>query len=197
MRLLPRAILDGALVVVPLGAIALLLIHLIRSLQGVADPLLGGYLHPLLAAAALLLLLLLVVGLAVRSAIGHWVRQALETNLFERVPGYRLAKALLGNGLPEAAGRSRIRPALAAVEEGHCPALVMEEFADGSLLVFVPGTPAPMSGALYIFGVEKVIFLDVPLLPFLRAISSWGLGMRELLEGAPARPARDAAAGPP
>jgi uncharacterized membrane protein len=196
MRLL-RVILDGALVVLPLGAIALLLIHLIHSLQGAADPMLGGYLHPLVAAAVMLLLLFLVVGLAVRSAIGHWARQALETSLFERVPGYRLAKVLLGNALPEEAGGGRIRPALAAMEEGHCPALVMEEFADGSLLVFVPGTPAPMSGALYIFGAEKVIFLDVPLMPFLQTISSWGLGMRDLLERASARPARDAAAGPP
>ncbi len=39
-----------------------------------------------------------------------------------------------------------------------------------------------MSGAIYIFTPDKVTLLDVPLLPFLKAISSWGLGLRELVE---------------
>jgi uncharacterized membrane protein len=58
----------------------------------------------------------------------------------------------------------------------------MDRFADGRLLVFVPGSPAPMSGALYIFTPDKVTFLDAPLLPFMKAISSWGLGLRDIVE---------------
>ena len=77
-----------------------------------------------------------------------------------------------------------MRPALAAMEEGQCPALVMDEFADKRLLVFVPGSPAPMSGAIYIFPPDKVTLLDVPLLPFMKAISSWGLGLRDMVEAA-------------
>jgi uncharacterized membrane protein len=89
-----------------------------------------------------------------------------------------------------------MRPALAAIEEGQCPALVMDEFADGRLLVFVPGSPAPMSGAIYLFAPDKVTLLDVPLLPFLKAISSWGLGLREMMEGAGAgRRVAEAASG--
>ena len=60
----------------------------------------------------------------------------------------------------------------------------MDELADGRLVVFVPGSPAPMSGAIYIFTPDKVVLLDVPLLPFLKAISSWGLGLREMIERA-------------
>jgi uncharacterized membrane protein len=74
-----------------------------------------------------------------------------------------------------------MRPALASIEEGHCPALVMDELADGRLVVFVPGSPAPMSGALYIFTPDRVTYLDVPLMPFMKALSSWGLGLRELI----------------
>ena len=77
-----------------------------------------------------------------------------------------------------------MRPALAAIEDGLCPALVMDEFEDGRFVVFVPGAPAPMAGAIYIFAREKVTLLDVPLLPFLRTISSWGLGLVEMVEAA-------------
>jgi hypothetical protein len=118
----------------------------------------------------------------VRSAAGRWTREVLEALLFEKIPGYRLVKAFAGDGpLVEGGGRT-MRPALAAIEEGLCPALVMDEFADGRFLVFVPGSPAPMSGAIYIFAPEKVTLLDTPLLPFLKAISSWGLGLREMIE---------------
>jgi hypothetical protein len=39
-----------------------------------------------------------------------------------------------------------------------------------------------MSGALYIFTPDKVTYVDVPLLSFIKAISSWGLGLRGIIE---------------
>jgi hypothetical protein len=122
----------------------------------------------------------------VRSAVGRWVRRALESLLFEKIPGYRLAKAFAGEG-PSSADDRPMRPALAAIEDGLCPALVMDEFADGRLLVFVPSSPAPMSGTIYIFTPDRVTVLDVPLLPFMKALSSWGLGLCEMIEGAKGR----------
>jgi len=182
MRSLRRALIDGVLVMLPLGAIVLLVLGIVRRLQDAADPLSGHFVHPLITAVTLLLLLCLVIGFLIRSAAGRRTRHTLEQHLFEKIPGYRLVKAFAGEGpLVEHGGRS-VRPALAAIEEGQCPALVMDEFADGRLLVFVPGSPAPMSGAIYIFSPDKVTLLDVPLLTFLKAISSWGLGLREMIE---------------
>jgi hypothetical protein len=127
-----------------------------------------------------------VIGLVIRSTAGRRARRMLEALLFERIPGYRLVKAFAGDGPLVQGGGRAMRPALAAIEEGQCPALVMDELADGRLVVFVPGSPAPMSGAIYIFTPDKVVFLDVPLLPFMKAISSWGLGLKEIIEGTPA-----------
>jgi uncharacterized membrane protein len=179
---LKRALADGALVVLPIGAIVLLVLGIVHKLQQAADPLAGRLMHPVIVAVAALVLLCLVVGVLVRSAVGREVRRALETLLFEKLPGYRLAKAFAGDGPASTADRP-MRPALAAIEDGQCPALVMDEFVDGRLLVFVPSSPAPMSGAIYIFAPERVTMLDVPLLPFMKAISSWGLGLREMVEG--------------
>jgi uncharacterized membrane protein len=184
MKDLRRALVDGALVILPLGAVVLLVLGILRRLQDAADPLSGRFVHPALTAVALLVLLCLAIGFLVRSAAGRRSRRTLETLLFEKVPGYRLAKAFAGEGPLVERGGKAMRPALAAIEEGQCPALVMDEFADGRLLVFVPGSPAPMSGAVYIFAPDKVVFLDVPLLSFMKAISSWGLGLREMIEGA-------------
>jgi uncharacterized membrane protein len=184
MKSLRRVLVEGALVVLPIGAVVLLVLGIIRRLQDAADPLSGRFVHPVVVAVVALVLLCLVIGFLIRSAAGRWTRDALEALLFEKIPGYRLVKTFAGEGLLAEHGGKILRPALAAIEEGQCPALVMDEFADGRLLVFVPGSPAPMSGATYIFTPDKVMLLDVPLLPFMKAIASWGLGLREIIEGA-------------
>jgi len=63
----------------------------------------------------------------------------------------------------------------------------MDRFADGRLLVFVPTSPAKMSGTLYVFASERVQLLDVPLRPFAQSFAAWGLGLRELIETGEAR----------
>ncbi len=186
LRQFKRTLIEGAIVLIPVATIVLLVVGIIHHLREVAEPLVGRIIHPMLAAAILLVLLVLAVGLLVRSAVGRWVQHRLERLLFERVPGYKLAKAVATDQIFVGGGAQSIRPALATIEEGQCPALVMDEFADGRFLVFVPASPAPMTGALYIFTADKVEILDVPLLSFVHTISSWGLGMRELIESAAA-----------
>lgn len=181
---LRRMLLEGALVVLPIGAVVLLVLGLIGRIERAADPLAGEVVHPAIVAVVGLLLICPAVGLAVRSALGRRMRTLLEGTLLDRVPGYRLAKAFATDGPWSGAGGRAVRPALAAIEEGLCPALVMREFADGRLVVFVPGAPAPMAGAIYVFQAAKVTLLNVPLLPFLRSISSWGLGLVELVQAA-------------
>jgi uncharacterized membrane protein len=181
---LRRMLLEGALVVLPIGAVVLLVLGLIGRIERAADPLAGQVVHPAIVAVVGLLLICLAVGLAVRSALGRRMRTLLEGTLLDRVPGYRLPKAFATDGPWSGAGGRAVRPALVAIEEGLCPALVMSEFADGRLVVFVPGAPAPMAGAIYVFPAAKVTLLNVPLLPFLRSISSWGLGLVELVQAA-------------
>ncbi len=184
---LRRMLLEGALLVLPVGAVVLLVLGLVARIERAADPLAGHVVHPAIVAVAGLVLICLAVGLVIRSALGRRMRALIEGTLLDRLPGYRLAKAFATDGPWSGAGGRTVRPAMAAIEEGLCPALVMDEFADGRLVVFVPGAPAPMAGSIYVFTPEKVTLLDVPLLPFLRAISSWGLGLAELLEEAAAR----------
>jgi uncharacterized membrane protein len=160
MRQLRRALLDGAMVVLPVGAIILLVLGILRKVQDAADPLSEQFGHPVLTAVVLLVLLWLVVGFLVRSTAGRSARRLLERRVFELIPGYRLAKAFAGDGPMAEHGGRALRPALADIEEGQCPALVMDELADGRLVVFVPGSPSPVSGAVYVFARDKVTYLD-------------------------------------
>ena len=189
-RQLLRLLIEGAMIVGPIGAIVLLVLAIVNRLEAAALPLESRFVHPTLAAVALVVVLCLLVGALVRARPGRIARRRMEDLLFERIPGYRLVRAFAGGEFP-AGGERPPQPALASIEEGLCPALIMDRLADGRLLVFVPGSPAVMSGAIYIFSPDRVQAVDVPLMPFVRAVSSWGLGMRELLEAPRAVPAQD------
>src|SRR5262249_39631147 len=93
LRSTGRALLDGLMVVVPIGAIILLVLGIIRRLQDAADPLAGSYVHPVIAAVVMLVLLCLLIGFLMRSSAGHKAHELLEGLVFDKVPGYRLVKA--------------------------------------------------------------------------------------------------------
>ena len=57
MTNLKRALLDGALVVLPIGAVVLLVLGIVRRLEQAADPLAGRYAHPAVVAVAALVVL--------------------------------------------------------------------------------------------------------------------------------------------
>ncbi|MFN0116414.1 MAG: hypothetical protein ACKVPY_17215, partial [Paracoccaceae bacterium] len=98
MMKLRRAVIEGATLVLPLGAIVLLVLGIVHKLQEAAAPLAGRAVHPAVGAVVLLVLLCLLVGLLVRSAPGFRARRLLEATLLEKVPGFRLVKAFAAEG---------------------------------------------------------------------------------------------------
>src|ERR1700756_5240086 len=99
-----------------------MLLAILQKEQAALDPFTGPLGHPAVTAGVLLVLLCFVVGLVLHSAAGRAARHVLERRVFELIPGYRLVKAFAGDGpLVEHGGRA-MRPALASIEEGQCPA---------------------------------------------------------------------------
>ena len=97
---LRRLLIDGLLVVGPLGAAVLLLAAIVKRLRVATDPLTGHYFaHPVLAALVLFILLCLLVGVRVHTAPSHWSKRQLERRLFERIPAYQLFRAFLSETL--------------------------------------------------------------------------------------------------
>lgn len=94
--------------------------------------------------------------------------------------GISARQGLHGRGTASRPAGRAMRPASATIEDGECPALLMDEGADGELLVCVPGAPVP--GAVYIVTSDQVVLRDVSLPPFLQAISSWGLGLEAAVQ---------------
>lgn len=56
----------------------------------------------------------------------------------------------------------------------------METLADGRHVIFVPGVPRALVGALHIFAPDRVQFLDMSISKTLDALSRLGVGLREM-----------------
>jgi uncharacterized membrane protein len=181
---LQNAVLGGVLIVLP---IYLALVVLLKGMQSVV-PLVRPFTMLLpdwvpaerLLSLVLVLIVCFLIGVAVRTRLGHRLRERMETSLFERLPGYALFRSLT----QRLAGEDREnvwKPALAEIEDALVPAFIIEEFEDGRFTVFVPSIPTPLAGAVYILSRDRVHALDVPFTQAIQSVSRWGAGSKELV----------------
>jgi len=179
-----KALLSGLLILVPVYLALLLLLKGMGSIVNLVRPL--AKLMPEWVPAETLLSLLLVllicflVGAAVLTRPGHAIRDWIEKELFEKIPGYELLRGLAR----QMAGGSRDKvwkPALLQTDEGLLLSFIIEEFEDGRYTVFVPSIPTPFAGAAYVVDKNRVHPLDVPFAEALKTVSRWGAGARDLV----------------
>jgi uncharacterized membrane protein len=178
------SLIAGVLVVVPVYLTVLLLLKAMQTVGGVVQPL-AALIPTWLPAERLLSLLLVLivcmaVGVSLRTHAGQVALDRIQKSLFERLPGYALVHSLT----QQLAGRrdeKMWKPALAEIEEALVPAFIIEELPDGSSTVFVPSSPTPLAGTVYILTPDRVHPVDVPFTQALLAISRWGYGSKDLV----------------
>jgi uncharacterized membrane protein len=176
-------ILGGALIIVPAALIIVILGKAARALKGglapLADKLPPSIQFPYMTEIVTIIFVCFLAGLVIRTRPGRWLGGLIERHLYERVPGYVLAKSLTGRSATGAMAES-LTPALAEMEDGLVPAVIVERHADGYVTVFVPSPPVPTVGQVYIFEAAKVHPVEVPLTKFVSCITKWGLGAQEM-----------------
>jgi uncharacterized membrane protein len=179
-----RAVLSGMFILLPLYLAVLLMIKAAGSVAKVVQPLallLPDWLPAELALSVILVLFIcFIVGISVRTKVGHDLRDRFERSFFERIPGYALIRSLIqqiaGSGSDDV-----WKPALVESAQGLLPAFIIEEFEDGRYTIFVPSIPTPLAGAVYVSNPSLVHPLDIPFTDALRTISKWGLGAKDLV----------------
>ena len=179
-----KAIVRGALIVVPVYLAILLLLKAAKSLIGIVHPI-AKLLPPWFPAADVLSMLLVLivcflVGVLVHTAIGRAAKKSLEKSVLERIPGYELLRSL-GRRATGQTGGSDWQPALIEIEEALVPGFIVESVDADLITVFVPSAPTPFAGAVYVIARHRVHPLDVPFTQAIKSISRWGTGSKELV----------------
>jgi uncharacterized membrane protein len=183
IEFIKTTLLGGALIIIPAAAIVFVLAKVARGLKHALDPvataLPPGIQFPYMTEVLAVVAVCFIAGLLIRTRPGRWIGGLIERYLFDRVPGYALAKGLTGRSVSGAMNQGMI-PALVEMEEGLVPALIIERHDDGYVTVFVPSPPVPTVGQVYIFESSKAHAVDVSLPKFIACITKWGLGAQDL-----------------
>jgi uncharacterized membrane protein len=183
-RVALTVLVNGFLVVVPIYLTVLLLMQPVHVLVRLVKPVAKVFPVWVPAENILSLLLILMIcfltGLALRTSIGRATSDAIEDHIFRRFPGYQLFRSLTKQIAGERQ-ESTWKPALAEIEHALVPAFIIEELEGGRFTVFVPSTPTPVTGAIYILTPDRVHPLDVSLAQAIKAVARWGVGCKDLV----------------
>lgn len=137
-----------------------------------------------LVVIATIVLFCFLVGLAVRTQVGRFVHEKLESKVLKVAPGYRTVRETVLQFL----GRKKSpysRVALVQIygSDALATAFITDEHEDGSYTVFVPTAPNPTSGLIFHLHRELVHPVKASIEEAMRSVIACGAGSRALLEG--------------
>jgi len=184
VRFLGTTLLGGLLVVLPIYLAVLGTLALGKKLIGILAPLAKllpeGVPHPDIVIGLLVVLVCFVAGLVAAGFPRTSVGRGFEEKVLERIPGYSMLRTATRSLFGDA--QAALQVALVEMD-GLVVGVIVERHPVGWVTVFVPSTPAPASGSVYLVPETKVHPVDVPLGVGLKAASRYGRGAGALLEG--------------
>jgi uncharacterized membrane protein len=200
IQFVKTSLIGGLLVVLPIWLSILLLVKSVGMLSLFFKPVMHelpeGAQHPFLLSALILVLGCFAVGLILRTTLGRVAQRAIRTSVLDRIPGYGVIRGMTQQFAHPDQG-AVFAPCLAEIEDALVPAFIVEHHADGRCTVFVPSSPTPFAGAIYILSAERVHPVDVSVLKVMGCVSKWGSGSGELLAGMQASQSSGSAADKP
>ena len=175
----------GLLVLVPVYLTAILSIKAVSSIKTLLQPVVlmlpDELQHENLLAVLILAILALIIGNIVRTDVGKSLSDAIERNVYQRIPGYSTLRALTRRLAGETDEVSWLPAFVDTDDEALMPAFVVEELPDGRYTVFVPSVPTPLAGGVFVYPRERVHLVDVPFRDALSVVTRWGEGTRSLV----------------
>jgi uncharacterized membrane protein len=174
----------GLLVLLPAYLAVLLLLKGVQGLTALVKPL-ANHLpieaeHHTIFAIALIILVSFLIGLALKTWPGKRMGNWFTTEVLGRIPGYSVIRSVMRRSFGDES--SEFKVAFVEIEEALVVGYVVEEHDDGRYTVFVPASPTPFSGAVYVLTPERVHIVDVPFLQAFQAMTKWGNGTRDLIK---------------
>jgi uncharacterized membrane protein len=186
LQFVRTTIVGGMLFLVPLVVLSAIIGKALQVAHRVSDPitarLFPGAPAPLLLTAAIIVLVLFCF-LAGLLALTRPARRAvgwLESALLSKIPGYTFLKSAGASALG-VESTLQYPVVLARIEDSWQFGFVVEEMADGNQAVYVPGSPNPLSGAVYFMAAERIRRTQIPMHVAMKCLRRLGAGAASVL----------------
>lgn len=142
----------------------------------------GGVLLADVIGIAALLGLCFAAGLLARRSRLKALVSRIETAILTKLPGYEFIKGM-GESMIGLSGENPRQAVLARFDDGWQFGFEMERLDDGHVVVFIPGAPAPFSGAVFVMAPDRIRVLDNAQANTLHCLKAMGIGANALLQG--------------
>jgi len=186
------SLLGGLIVLLPVGILITVFMWVFGLIQDMVQPLTEMVmaarpeLQKLLAvvvALGIIVAACFLVGVIVRTRVGRFIHEQLETHILKIAPGYSLIKETVQQFL---GNRPSPFSSVALVQifgnETLVTAFVTESHDNGWYSVFVPTGPNPTSGNIFHLKPEYVHHVDQPVSDVMRSIISCGAGSDSIIK---------------
>ncbi|WP_425044433.1 hypothetical protein [Primorskyibacter sp. S87] len=162
-------VLGGVLFLVPLAFVAIVLGKTYQVSMVIADPLdqlipvssIAGVAFVNFIAIGLIVLVCYLAGMAAKRGLMSTRMEKLDGLLVDVIPGYAIAKGMIGSVAQEDDIAALLKPALVRFDDYEQIAFEIERDEERAV-VFLPGAPSTWSGSTVVVEVSRVQILDVP-----------------------------------
>ncbi|MDP0589780.1 MAG: DUF502 domain-containing protein [Candidatus Endonucleobacter bathymodioli] len=191
---LNESVIGGLAIVLPLVVIVFFANWLVKGVSHWISPLadlFNRYNLPVVLSDVIVVILFVIIcsiiGRVVKTKLGGWIYQKIETALLKYIPGYQLLKDMVEMIASQEAGVLKGDVAKVWLYGRSVPtwtiALITSKQEDGTYTAFVPTSPSPASGVVYQLPSEQVeIHPDITIENFLKVVVSCGAGSSKLFE---------------
>jgi uncharacterized membrane protein len=184
---LRSTVIGGLVVLAPVVIFGALLVWVVETVQKVLAPLLRWLPEKSVAGVSLGLLIVVLGLVMVCFVAGIFAQMAVIRRVSERaeryalfLPGYALLKNV-GANMIGIEGKHPAQTVLVGSEGSWQLGFQMDTLRDGRHIVFIPGVPRALVGALHIIAADRVRPLPLSVTAALDALSRLGAGLRENL----------------
>jgi uncharacterized membrane protein len=188
-RFVRTTLAGGVLFLLPLVVLVMLLGKVAQMAHKLVAPLAErlpvesviGLDTPRFLAVFLIVLFCFLAGVLARTALARSASNRVESVL-ANLPGYEFVRSITARLLtPE---QTPSRPVvLARIEDAWQIGVLVERVDEGHVAVFVPGTPDPKSGAVYLMGNDRIRMTSVRTMDAMKCVKRYGVDAKTLFAG--------------
>ena len=187
---LKTTVIGGVFFLVPIILLFIVVRHALSLINKLLIPFhkllpvesIGGVLLADILGVVVLLLLCFAAGLLARRARLQSIVKSIETTLLSKLPGYEFIMGV-GESFVGFDSDKTHEAVLARFDDGWQFGFAMERLDDGHVVVFIPGSPSPLSGSVFIMEAERIRILDDAQAGTLKGLKAMGIGSNALLGG--------------
>lgn len=141
-----------------------------------------GLENPKILAVFILLILCFFAGLIAKTALAKKLVNRLELMLFSRIPGYSFMKNL---GVEVAGGSPSedYQSVLVCLGDYYQIGFLVEHLPESRVVVFIPDSPSPWSGGVFILDESRVSLVDESSMAAITCLQKLGAGAGNLIAG--------------